>query len=164
MAPTESADWLPRADWLAGLPLTLTIASAPLTDHHGRVLIVKAGYRDEWSFPGGVLDPGERPDECARRELREETGLALEPLGLLAVSWDTAVRDSPHAAAAFVFDFGTIPHEAPITLQASELTDYRWVVAGDCADLVGPSRHARLRAALSARAHGGVQVLGGHVI
>ncbi|MBI2073869.1 MAG: NUDIX hydrolase [Gemmatimonadetes bacterium] len=27
-----------------------------------------------WEVPAGVLEPGESPEECARRELREETG------------------------------------------------------------------------------------------
>jgi A/G-specific adenine glycosylase len=38
-----------------------------------------------WEFPGGKLEPHERPAAAARRELREETGLTagpLEPLGL----------------------------------------------------------------------------------
>ncbi len=30
-----------------------------------------------WSTPGGHLDFGERPDECARREALEETGLVI---------------------------------------------------------------------------------------
>jgi 8-oxo-dGTP pyrophosphatase MutT (NUDIX family) len=30
-----------------------------------------------WSFPKGRLDPGEKPYECASRELREETGLTV---------------------------------------------------------------------------------------
>lgn len=37
-----------------------------------------------WEIPAGVLEPGEDPRECARRELEEETGLSageVEPLG-----------------------------------------------------------------------------------
>lgn len=30
-----------------------------------------------YNFPAGLIDPGESPDEAARRELREETGLTL---------------------------------------------------------------------------------------
>ncbi len=40
--------------------------------------------RTPWSFPKGVPDPGELPEEAARRECREETGVDptyLWPLG-----------------------------------------------------------------------------------
>ena len=30
-----------------------------------------------WVFPGGAVEPGERPDVCAARELEEETGISL---------------------------------------------------------------------------------------
>ena len=38
---------------------------------------------NQWSAPGGHLEPGETPEEGARRELLEETGLRVEgPLAL----------------------------------------------------------------------------------
>lgn len=42
------------------------------------VLLVKRGiepYKGKWAMPGGFLKPDEPAHECARRELREETGL-----------------------------------------------------------------------------------------
>ncbi len=46
----------------------------------GRLLMVKAHRyvpdRWSWEFPGGGIDDGESPEECARRELLEETGLS----------------------------------------------------------------------------------------
>jgi 8-oxo-dGTP diphosphatase len=45
-----------------------------------RVLLLKRRkhpYPGLWTGPGGKVDPGESPAECAVRELREETGLGV---------------------------------------------------------------------------------------
>lgn len=34
-------------------------------------------HRGKWNGLGGKLDPGESPEECVRREVREESGLAI---------------------------------------------------------------------------------------
>lgn len=43
-----------------------------------KVLLIERGiepYKGRWAFPGGFMNIDETTDECARRELREETGL-----------------------------------------------------------------------------------------
>jgi 8-oxo-dGTP diphosphatase len=42
----------------------------------------------EWSFPGGHLEFGETIFQAARREAKEETGLAVNELSLISVSDD----------------------------------------------------------------------------
>lgn len=40
-----------------------------------RVLLVHRPKYDDWSFPKGKAEEGERPEETALREVKEETGL-----------------------------------------------------------------------------------------
>lgn len=55
-----------KEEWLASLPRIYAAAGGVLRDASGRILIVKAGYREHWQFPGGTIDLGEdRPS--ARR-------------------------------------------------------------------------------------------------
>jgi A/G-specific adenine glycosylase len=55
-----------------------------LIDRRGRWLLQRrapSGFLGGlWEFPGGKIDPGERPEAAARRELREETGFEARDL------------------------------------------------------------------------------------
>jgi len=59
-----------------------------LLDHKDRVLLFRFRYtkgalagRDYWATPGGGVEPGETFLEAARRELLEETGIAVDAVG-----------------------------------------------------------------------------------
>jgi len=41
--------------------------------------------REQWSFPGGSIHPGERTADAARREAEEETGLRLRILDVIGI-------------------------------------------------------------------------------
>lgn len=52
----------------------------------GRVLLVQRGQpplKGHWTLPGGVLELGETLVQGVAREVREETGLAVEPVELV---------------------------------------------------------------------------------
>lgn len=52
-----------------------------IADDAGRVLLVRHSYRPGWGFPGGMLGWRERPVDTVVREMREECGLAVRPIG-----------------------------------------------------------------------------------
>ena len=53
-----------------------------------QVLLIRRGnepFKGEWAFPGGFLNMDETVQECARRELEEETGLVVQDIQLVGV-------------------------------------------------------------------------------
>lgn len=65
----------------ASLRLLLVVAVA-LVDADGRVLVSERPPGKQlaglWEFPGGKVEPGERPEATLIRELSEELGIAVE--------------------------------------------------------------------------------------
>ena len=68
--------------------LLLPAAAAIIHDEAGQVLLIRRGDGRGWSLPGGALEPGERLAEAVTREVREETGLEVEPLRIVGIYSD----------------------------------------------------------------------------
>ncbi|MDD9932829.1 MAG: NUDIX hydrolase [Myxococcales bacterium] len=60
-------------------PKLYGIGTSVYAQRDGQILVLKRAVgaaAGSWYTPGGVLDPGETPEVCAVRELKEETGLS----------------------------------------------------------------------------------------
>jgi 8-oxo-dGTP diphosphatase len=55
-------------------------AAGGLVLRDGLILLVHRPRYDDWTFPKGKAEPGESDEDCALREVREETGLVCRLL------------------------------------------------------------------------------------
>ncbi len=58
----------------------------------GDFLLIQHSDTGKWGFPAGLIEPGETPVEAIQREIREETGLEIEPERLIGVLGGQAYR------------------------------------------------------------------------
>ena len=84
---------------MANLKFVLVIACA-LVDVDKRVLIAQrpAGkaLAGLWEFPGGKVEPGERPEQTLIRELREELGIEVREPCLAPLTFASHAYDDFH--------------------------------------------------------------------
>jgi 8-oxo-dGTP diphosphatase len=94
----------------------------------GSILLVRLVYRDGWGLPGGLIKRGEEIEACARREVAEEVGLAVELTSAPAV-----VVDSRPQRVDVVFRARPAPDADPDAAHARsvEIREVRWFSPDD---------------------------------
>lgn len=71
------------------VPKHLVAVSGYIVNDHGEVLLVKTHYRsDTWELPSGQVEEGESLHHALVREVYEETGLKIVPLGVTGVYYN----------------------------------------------------------------------------
>lgn len=112
---------------------TVDVVIFTVAEDELRVLLVQrpadAGepFPGAWALPGGFVDTGHDRDleACARRHLREKTGVAspyLEQLG----SWGGIARDPRGWSATHVY-FALIPQQGLALAAGANAADVRWL-------------------------------------
>lgn len=106
-------------------------AGASVVDAEGRLLCVYSPARDEWETPGGAGEAGETPAETARRETREETGIACEITDVLFAQLMEFSLDAPERLPIPVVGFtarsvGGDELAEPEIERHGEITDLAW--------------------------------------
>jgi|SRR5579875_480131 len=88
------------------------------TDSDGRILLARLTYGPEvWAMVGGVAEPGESPDEAARREALEEAGLTITTDRLVAVC---------DRGQVILFIFAGTVVGGTLCPQVEEIAELRW--------------------------------------
>lgn len=101
---------------------------------NGKVLLIRRGKPPrpgQWSLPGGGQELGESYIEAAIREVREETGLAIEVLGLIDVV-DSITRDESGRVRFHYLLADVVARPVGGTLQAGgDASEARWFSIGE---------------------------------
>lgn len=73
------------------MPTHIVAVGGLVTDGGGKVLLVKSERRG-WEFPGGQVEVGESLPHAVIREIREESGVSAEVVGIVGIYSNTSKR------------------------------------------------------------------------
>lgn len=122
--------------WQKTLPKK-NVSAHMIVEHGGKYLIVKANYKDHWTFAGGVVDEFEQPKRAAIRELEEETGIIAQEdqVKFFGVSHLPA-RSGFQDRLSFSFILN-LTEEPELKLQEVEIEEAKWVEPEEIIEYTG---------------------------
>jgi 8-oxo-dGTP diphosphatase len=128
-----------------------------VVDDQGRALLVRRRDNLRWEPPGGILELGETIHAGVCREVREETGLAVEPITLTGV-----YKNMNRGIVALVFRCRAVGGQLTSN---DEVSGFQWATAEEVTEMVNEAYAVRVLDALrqnggpAVRHHDGVRLV-----
>ncbi|QBJ66424.1 NUDIX hydrolase [Bacillus anthracis] len=106
-------------------PKHIVAVAGYLTNEKDEVLLAKVRWRvDTWELPGGQVEEGEALDQAVCREIKEETGLTVKPIGITGVYYNASMN-----ILAVVFKVAYVSGE--IKIQHEEIQEAKFVALNE---------------------------------
>jgi len=115
----------------------LFVAMKAFILHEGKVLILEEAKGKEsgtnpgkFEFPGGKMNPGEKPEEALVREVKEETGLDIKPIRPFHVlEWQPVVNGEQWQTVGIYFEC-KVMGDSKVKL-SHEHESFQWIIPED---------------------------------
>lgn len=131
-----------------------------MTQNDQPLFLLVRHHAGHWGFPKGHAEKGETPQQSARRELAEETGITRVEILDTAPTYEyyQVRRNGKVLAKTVTFFIGRV-FAQDVIKQEAEIADSAWLTATDCAlRLTYDTGRQTLRYALEILATNGISI------
>ena len=133
-------------------PKHIVAAGGIVENDRGEILLVKHRDHKAWAFPGGQVENGENLIDAVIREVKEESGINVSVVRLIAVSSNTASYEGTNGYETIptkvMFDFVCKFIDGEL-LSSEETSDSKWVKKEEVINYItSPAYHERFQAYL----------------
>ncbi len=137
-----------KIKYLKSLPSKTVAVGVLLFDRNNQLLVLKPGYKDCWTIPGGIVEKLESPNIAAIREAKEEVGLAIklvQCIGVDYLSYQLADYKGESLHIIFIGNRLSSKDVNNIHIDGKEIIEYKFVDFKDAVKMIDPLLSRRLR-------------------